>query len=60
MNLFKVYQICPVHADTMVVFMISIQEDQALCYPQVEFLQKCSWNVYTSQNYRILFSFRMH
>ena len=39
-------------------FRISIQDGTKLCYQQLKYLQKWCWKVCTSQNYKILFSFR--
>ena len=41
------------------MFKTSIQDGTRLCHPQMKFLRKWSWKVYTSQSCRILFNFRL-
>ena len=55
---YKDSQICSIHACRMTTSKISMYDGTELYYHQAMFLQKWSWKVHTSRNYRILFSFR--
>ena len=59
MKLYKDSQIYSVYAYRMTMFKISTFDGTKLYHQQAKFLQKWSWKVYTSPNYRILFSFRL-
>ena len=59
MKLYKVFQIYSVYAYKMMMFKISAQGGTNVFQQQVKYFQKRSWEVYTSQNCRILFSFRL-
>ena len=60
MKLHNVYQIYSKYAYKMMALKIWTQGGTKLDLQQVKYLRKWSWRVYTSQNCRILFSFRLY
>ena len=56
---YKVYQICSIYSYRMTTSKISMYEGAKRYYQQVKHLQKWSWKECTSQNCRILFSFKL-
>ena len=61
LKLHKVYQFCSIYTyKGWRSIKYSIQGVTKVNEPQVKFLRKWSWTVYTSQSCRILFSFRLY